>query len=185
MAELRRRSRPARPEYSVGIDPAPMNVQPLPARERQRSRWLPRHRAWACPGRGAWWMRRLEPAGLGLTRRRCPAIVGPLVHESLSNDAARVVLTRVVLLPVDVIEVRPHLLAQLFLGRVRHAPDLPDQLGELAGVLRHPVGADHEDGDEQENDELRAVDVEHVWTRCSRSCDGVPVALSWPPAGSS
>ena len=42
--------------------------------------------------------------------------------------------------------------------------DLPDQLGQLCGVLRHPLGSDHQDGNDHQDDELPAVDVEHVWT---------------------
>src|SRR5674476_971266 len=94
------------------------------------------------------------------------AIIGPVTQESLPNNPARVVLPGVVLLPVDVVEVRPHLLTQLHLGRVRQSPELFDQFGELGGVLRHPLWADHEYGDDQEDHELPAVDAEHVhrWT---------------------
>src|SRR5665647_2956544 len=60
-------------------------------------------RVMALKGRGS-----LEPAGL-VTRRGRLALDRPVVHQSLANDTARVVLTRVVLLPVDLIELRPHL----------------------------------------------------------------------------
>src|SRR5665811_1729771 len=106
-------------------------------------------------------------------------ISGPIVHESLADDLARVVLARVVLLPVDVVELGPHLLAQLHLGCVCQTPDLLDHPGELRGVLRHPLRTDHEQGCDDEDDELPAVDVEHCGPRV---CE---VAVSWPLAESS
>src|SRR5450759_6020804 len=60
-------------------------------------------RVMALKGRGS-----LEPAG-PVTRRGRLALDRPVVHQSLANDTARIVLPRVVLLPVDLIELRPHL----------------------------------------------------------------------------
>jgi hypothetical protein len=86
--------------------------------------------------------------------------------------------------PVDVVEVRPHLLAQLHRGRVCQSPDLFDHLRELGGVLRHPVRADHQHGHDQEDEdeELPAVDGENPSRFGPRRSAG---ALSWVLVGSS
>ena len=64
------------------------------------------------------------------------------------------------LLPVDVVELRAHLLAQLRRGALGHARSLADQPGQLGGVLGQPLGPEHEHGDHGQEHELPAVDVQ-------------------------
>ena len=55
----------------------------------------------------------------------------------------------------------PELVLELVLGALGHDPQPADAVRQLGGVLRHPVGAEHEHGDQRQQHDLPAVHAEH------------------------
>ena len=93
------------------------------------------------------------------------------LEQRLPDDSSRVVLPRVVLTPVDVLELRAHLLPELALGVVGHPTGVDDEAGELGRVLRQPVRAEQEDGEDDEDDELPPVGQHQSSLAASRVMD--------------
>ena len=87
-----------------------------------------------------------------------------VLHQRLAHDPARVVLAGVELAPVDVLELGTHLVLQLGPRVRREVADLTDHVGELPGILRQPFRPEHEDADDDEEDQLPAVHVQHLVT---------------------
>ena len=80
-------------------------------------RWRRRPRASAWPGRGTAGVP--EPSRRTAACRARPPPPRRVVHQRLAHDPARVVLARVELAPVDVVELRTHLVLELRSGRRR------------------------------------------------------------------
>src|SRR5450830_1062052 len=97
-----------------------------------------------------------------------------VVEKGLPDDPARVVLARVERSPVDVLDVLAELVVNAALGLLEERLGALDQMSKLLRVLRQPLRADDEHGDDEQDEELAAVDVEHGF----RILGGQPVADS-------
>ena len=103
--------------------------------------------------------------------------LGIVLEEGFPDDAPRIILAGIILFPVDIIDVDPHFFLDLFTGAGGHPPDFLDQVGQLLGIFGQPLGTDHQDADDQQQEELRAVDSKHFR---KITLSGLPVTI---PAG--
>jgi hypothetical protein len=94
-------------------------------------------------------------------RSTCAHGFGVVVEKGLFDNPARIILAGIVLLPVDIVDVDPDFFLDLLAGAGRHAADFLDQVGQLLGVFGQPLGTDHQNANDQQKKELRAVDSKH------------------------
>ena len=157
---------------------APRHPSPLTCIRFDRARWprsrtarappLPAPRACACAAVGGVLV---HPAPLA-PRRAGRLGERVVVEERLADDAARVVLARVELRPVDLVELRAHLVAHPVLRTVGHVAQRPHQAAELRGVAGQAVGADEEDRDQRDDQQLVEGQPEGHPLRILRRCAG-------------
>src|SRR6185436_6349345 len=98
---------------------------------------------------------------------RLGVVVGlvPGVLDVLPHRPARVEVGQ-----LEVRELRSELVADVIAGGVGELPDLTDQAPRLAGELGEPVGTEDDDGDHDDDQQLRQPDPEH--------CYNLPAGLS-------
>ena len=124
------------------------------AAERARS---PRRRtapAAACPACAAAGRRRTPRSASGAVAAAAVAAARLVFEERLADDAARVVLARIEGRPVDLVELGTHLLAHPVLRPVGHVAQRARQPTELRGVAGKAIGADEEDRDQRDDQQL-------------------------------
>ena len=84
-----------------------------------------------------------------------------VLQERVAHDPARVVLARVERRPVDVADLLAELLVDARLGVPDELAAAAHPLPELLGVAGQPLGADDQRGDDEQHQQLTAVDPEH------------------------
>jgi hypothetical protein len=92
------------------------------------------------------------------------------IEQGLADDAARVILSRIELFPIDLIEVGAHFLPHSLLGAVGHIAHRANQSSELAGVVGQTFWAQHKDSDDPDDHQLLKRQPEHP-LRIARSTD--------------
>jgi len=68
---------------------------------------------------------------------------------------------RVQVADVEILELRSELLTQLILGVAGDVAEITQHSGSLAREVRQLLGAEQDDGDDHQHQELGRVDVEH------------------------
>ena len=77
-----------------------------------------------------------------------------LIQQRLPDDAPRVILTRIELLPIHIVEIRTHLLAKTILGAIGHIPQAAHKAPELRGVVRNPLWTQQKHRNHDDHDHL-------------------------------
>ena len=95
-----------------------------------------------------------------------------IFEQSISNDAARVILPGVELLPVDVVELGAHLVAQAIFRPVCHALDRAHHFAEALRVAWQLIWADDKERDQQDDEYL--VESQPAETH---SCNRIALSL--------
>ncbi|VXB44323.1 hypothetical protein PSCLAVI8L_130765 [Pseudoclavibacter sp. 8L] len=128
------------------------------ARSPARSRGAPGRGGCCCPGREGRGARSRRSGIHGGRLRRCRLVLG---EEGITDDAARVVLARIELPPVDIGEIVAHLLFHARL-RVRGRATKPlDRISETLGSFRELVGTDDEGRDNADQQQLLKRQPKH------------------------
>ncbi len=83
-------------------------------------------------------------------------------QQSFANDPPRIVLARIQLLPVDVVDFRSYLVPELLARPRCHPAEFLDEPAELRGILRQPLGPNHQYGNDRQCDELEPINSKHV-----------------------
>lgn len=72
--------------------------------------------------------------------------------QSFTHDAARVILARIELFPIEILGILPQLFSESTLGTIGHGPTSLDQLSKIGRVERQPFRPDKERGDHANDD---------------------------------
>lgn len=99
--------------------------------------------------------------GLGCGRGGELGRLFKVVGEGFFDNAPWVVLAGIKLTPINIIDLRTHLLPELLTGAASHPAQGTHQLPQLRGIVRQPFGSHNDDSKDSQQYEFVPVDSQH------------------------